>query len=109
MQREIKFRVWSKSRKMTRAFTINELLSYYSGEASDFYIDDDSIYLQYTGIKDRHDKEIYEGDIILCGSIKDEVKYINGSYVVGEYLLAEIIYFDGYMKVIGNVFEGVSK
>lgn len=57
--KEIKFRAWdTKSKKMYEPFT----LQFAIGE--DGYDTDGVVFLQFTGIKDRHGKEIYEGDVI---------------------------------------------
>lgn len=61
---------------------------------------------QYTGEKDKTGKEIYEGDIVNCGSITNVVDFAQGSFWVSELSgLAEIKYLDGQMKVLGNIFE----
>lgn len=53
--REIKFRAWNKKAKIMFQDVGFDQTSH-SG--------DTIVYLQYTGLKDKNDKEIYEGDII---------------------------------------------
>ena len=54
--REIKFRAWDKEDKtMSVSFEIGSILSENTI---------DKIFLQYTGLKDRNGKEIYDGDIV---------------------------------------------
>jgi uncharacterized phage protein (TIGR01671 family) len=55
--REIKFRAWDNDDKvMTQSFSVGSILA--EGADSRFL-------MQYTGIKDKNDKEIYEKDIIV--------------------------------------------
>lgn len=72
---------------------------------------------QYTGLKDKNGKGIYEGDIyqyIIQGHFggfyqeferNDVVRYENGAFWVGEYLLVDALENDDEEKIIGNIYE----
>lgn len=61
--RTIKFRAWSRKEKvMTGAWSLNEIPVAILTKKLDCEV------MQFTGLKDREGREIYEGDLVLFGS-----------------------------------------
>lgn len=123
--REIKFRYWDMVRKefITDCdvyFVAEDII--FAGDLNNLPLVDVTGHVQmnqYTGLKDKNNKEIYEGDIL-----KDKqptigiVKYFDGSYMLTTnyqgrdiHSLEEVDYMsqdlinDNFLEVIGNIYE----
>ena len=134
--RTIKFRAWDKDfEKMTYfndedygykppfVFRLDQVFKKDSNydDYEDFEYNDvtDSVeVMQYTGMKDKNGKEIYEGDIVNCqtkyGKAKAVIKFIDGKFVAywdsklthsenGHHIACYDI--NKRFEVIGNIYE----
>ena len=115
--REIKFRAWLKEeRKMVNVETlfigINRLCFGNSKTEDLFFRDFEEVELmQYTGLKDKNGKEIYEGDIVVLNNIENDnmciVRYEHSSYRLEGWSLREDLsnVEDRFLEVVGNIYE----
>ena len=108
-QREIKFRAWDGSKMQYDFGYINVT----SGNAVTWSEDEykNWIVMQFTGLKDKNGKEIYEDDIIKYSDktyakndiIKYKVIYRQGIFMIGNE--QPLCYGNKSIEIIGNIYE----
>jgi len=129
MNREIKFRMWDKSNgkfiKNEGSLCLIPDLGLIHGSIKhpdhECYYNPNIVLQQYTGLKDKNDKEIYEGDIVFDRVSCNCLDKTMGIFIVGydETYSAFILKSKGsdswnwirnvstYGEVIGNIFEPI--
>jgi uncharacterized phage protein (TIGR01671 family) len=132
MSREIKFRAWNEEQKQMALVSslhssMNIHVSYKKGEEKKGYFfggnwvgadwnKDNSILMQFTGLKDKNGIDIYEGDKIKCTDAHGEtwittIRFSEGAFLVDcenlDYNITAIGFLDEEteIEVIGNIHE----
>ena len=107
--REIKFKFLMEDGQVTNPYYLRELID------SDSYVNIECEYsskikqeLQYTGLKDKNDVEIYEGDIMMAPYMKKKPCVVEYSKTLAKFTMSGKFNFtsiDSNLEVIGNIYE----
>ena len=121
--RDIKFRVWDNNLKVLYTPEMDKeeknlwRISANGGDFTHSY--DDGILMQYTGLKDKNGKEIYEGDLIhveeyYSGDIRIKayngvVEFDDGAFCINSIHaneeLNEATIYNYQIEIIGNIYK----
>lgn len=101
MKREIKFRAWAvEEGRFVQDFILDRIGNYYQTDKSEFWGYEDSLVIQqFTGLKDKNGKEIYDGDIVI---LPNETPWAVMWVQTGWNLNA--LYLNKF-EIIGNIYE----
>lgn len=119
--REIKFRAWLKYGKevvdVEEIDFMNKVINYIDNDYENnrqeiigAYFEDIEL-MEYTGLKDKNNKEIYEGDIVTLHNSKYKVIFLNeeARFVLRndefEYEIPFTNNNNKRMEIIGNIYE----
>lgn len=103
--REIKFRAWDEKGK-----SMYQITSLHEVNKNGAFTKIDSVLMQYTGLKDKNGKEIYEGDIVEVKErgLQVRIEFHDGCFKGCDYeskarILPEL--FIDEAVIIGNIYE----
>lgn len=97
--REIKFRVWNKEENKFFFFDISQNPKFWAEKIKDCPIQ------QYTGLKDKNENEIYEGDVVIQekGTPYENIFLVEYGY--GQFKINQNTNIFQTTEVIGNIYE----
>ena len=100
--REIKFRAWDKE---TASWTTPGSLAV-EPDFSLKGLGGDIVLMQFTGLKDKNGKEVYEGDIITdAHGVKLAIGFHDGGFWCVYPNGTKILPYQGTTEIVGNIYE----
>ena len=114
--REIKFRAWNgKEMFFFNLFGISACGAVVEGGHD--ITGKNIIIMQFSGLKDKNSKEIYEGDIIKFNKFRFDISFVGGAFIMATFsmeastslfsMLKGDSDFEKQIEVVGNIYENI--
>jgi uncharacterized phage protein (TIGR01671 family) len=106
--RQLKFRIWDNEQKKFEYFELHNIT------VPDRLLTQDKFPVQqFTGLKDKNEKEIYEGDRVTYkldnNYFYSEIKWKDYTWFIGQLSVSDLFKFDQLklleIEIIGNIFQ----
>ncbi len=105
MNRDLKFRVWNEQYGMSQPWTTTEAINMAITGNFDL-VSKGTVYMQFTGMKDKNDQEMCEGDIVRHSGQMYVVTWDRGGFVAyADKSNWVVLDFNDDMEIIGNIYE----
>jgi uncharacterized phage protein (TIGR01671 family) len=108
--REFKFRMWEENEKCMVSWSELQYQWESEGYSENHFLQDHFVMMQYTGLKDKNGKEIYEGDVVKEGNSEGQVDYIDDGFYISwvvnkDFWSSTLKHHAQSLEVIGNIYE----
>ena len=115
--REIKFRVWDAHKRMWTEYRIHDGVVYFLDKSTGVWVGKydkrykEFDFMEYSGLRDKNNKEIYEGDIVVQNNKRHRVIFDeeNARFCIRDDEFELNVSFTNMnnkrMEVVGNIYE----